>query len=587
MSARPSDPPAEDLRRELDEVRRGHARSEASIDALRFLARASALLGSTLDQREVLGHLGALLLPTLADACIVLLREDERLVAVRIDDVEPDRARAWRTCLTGLEDPPLGLGATLESRTPTCLEVTEETLAAWARSDEEREVLRRIAPRALLGVPLVVHDRVLGVLALVQNTRGTFTHDELEMACELGRRLAVAVDHARLYALAHEERTRVEQANRAKDDFLAMVSHELRTPLNAIIGWVRLLQVGRLSEERRSQALDTIARNARVQTQLIEDLLDVTRIVSRTLRLTVRSVAILAVVEDAVLALRPSADARGIDLRATLDPDAGSVLGDADRLRQVVVNLLGNAVKFTSRGGHVEVSLDRREDHVEIVVRDDGRGIAAEFMPFVFDRFRQAESAISRGHGGLGLGLAISQHIVELHGGTISASSEGAGKGATFVARIPALDSSSHAEDSLPGTPVPAAELEGVRVLVVEDEPDTRALTTSVLSLCGAIVVTANDAAEALESLVAERFDLVVSDIGLPREDGLSFLRKLRALPAESGGNTPAVALTAYGSAEDRTRALVAGFNVHIAKPVDPGELVMVIANLLGRYTRT
>jgi signal transduction histidine kinase len=398
----------------------------------------------------------------------------------------------------------------------------------------------------------------------------------------------------RLLASATEARQQAEAANRIKDEFLATVSHELRTPLNAILGWVQLLQVSHYDEESTRRALATIERNARAQNQLIEDLLDVSRIISGKLRLDLRPVDLLVVVQAAIEVVRPTAENKGVRIQAILDPLPGPVSGDPGRLQQIVWNVLANAIKFTPKGGRVQVRLERVNSHVEIVVSDTGIGIKPEFKPYVFERFRQADASSSRSYGGLGLGLAIVRHLVDLHGGTVRAESAGEGQGATFVIGLPLtivhapLESAPRvhptASAGLSFTPSPV--LAGIRVLIVDDEPDARSLVAAILEQCNAAVTTASSAREALALLEQEAVDVVVSDIEMPGEDGYSFIRKMREREVEWQRWVPAVALTAYARAEDRHRAIVEGYQIHVPKPVEPAELVAVIANLAGRPGR-
>ncbi|MFZ6182772.1 ATP-binding protein [Nannocystis pusilla] len=401
-------------------------------------------------------------------------------------------------------------------------------------------------------------------------------------------------NRAELFALESAARREAEAATRLRDEFLATVSHELRTPLTSILGWAQMLQLDGLSAEQRRHAIDTIERNARAQAQLIEDLLDVSSILAGKLRLEVQAVNIREIVEAALETVRPAAEARGVRLQATLASGA-TVMGDPQRLQQVVWNLLSNAVKFTPRAGRVQVLVERRDSSVEIVVADTGKGIAPEFQPHVFERFRQADGATTRRHGGLGLGLSIVRQLVEMHGGTVSVFSEGEDRGASFTVRIP-LAVTLRREVETPETLRKEAakqdlhcppELAGLRVLVVDDERDTRDMLGTLLRRCGVEVTLAASAAEALRSIEAERPDVLVSDIGMPGEDGYSLLEKLRKLPREAGGTLPAVALTAYARSEDRTRALLAGFNNHVAKPVEPLELLAVIASLSWRTRKT
>jgi PAS domain S-box-containing protein len=391
-------------------------------------------------------------------------------------------------------------------------------------------------------------------------------------------------------------RAEAEQANRLKDEFLATVSHELRTPLTAILGWSHLLRGGGLEGDAASKAVETIERNARSQAQLIDDLLDVSRIVTGKLRLDIVPVRPDSFIDPAVEAVRPAAEAKGVRLQKLIDTGVETVMGDPARLQQVVWNLLTNAVKFTPRGGRVQVSLERVNSSVEIVVADRGAGIAPEFLPHVFERFRQADQQTTRQHGGLGLGLAIVRHLVELHGGSVRAESEGEGRGSTFTVMLPVAPIHRRAEagervhPSAPGTLVAhecPERLDGLRVLVVDDEADARELLAAGLGQCGAEVVTASSAHTALEALAGGKFDALISDIGMPGEDGYELIRKVRALPADGGGKTPAVAVTAYARTEDRLRALRAGFEMHVSKPVELTELIVVVANIARRGSRS
>ncbi len=396
---------------------------------------------------------------------------------------------------------------------------------------------------------------------------------------------------ARTHALASEKaaRAEAEQANHLKDEFLATVSHELRTPLTAILGWSNMLLAGKLEGEARDRALEIIHRNAQSQNQLISDLLDVSRIISGKLRLDLRTVDLPRVIEAAVEATRPAAEGKGICLSTSLDPHAGPVNGDADRLQQVVWNLLTNSIKFTPEDGQILVESKLAGTRVEITVRDTGMGISPEFLPHIFDRFRQANPGTNRIHGGMGLGLSIVRQLVELHGGTIRAESEGDGKGATFIVSLPFVERDEGArlaERRAAGSRLeldcPPA-LQGLRVLVVDDEADTRDMLRAVLEHCGAEVITAGSAAEALEAIAHLRPDVLISDLGMPEDDGFSLIEKVRELPAESGGRIAAAALTAYVRAEDRVKVLRSGFQLHIPKPVEPAELVTVVAHLAGR----
>ena len=398
---------------------------------------------------------------------------------------------------------------------------------------------------------------------------------------------------------ADTERNRLleeaREANRMKDEFLAMLSHELRTPLSAIVGWAHMLRTGGLDEPTVARAIETIDRNAKVQNQLIEDILDVSRIVAGKFHLDMRSVDLVRIVESAIDTVSPLAASKGVELRQDLAAEIRPccpAIGDPDRLQQVVWNLLTNAIKFTPRGGVVTVEVRRQDDpaEFEIVVRDTGQGISADFLPHIFERFRQAGTGARR-HGGLGLGLSIVRHIVEMHGGTVMATSAGEGQGSVFTLRLPVVEvgedgqrmpALSREEGGLEEAP----RLDGVRVLVVEDEADARHLLAAVLQKRGARVFMAASGAEALEMLERDRPDVLLSDIALQDQDGYDLIRKVRSLSAERGGRIPAAALTGYGRLEDRMRALSAGFQLHAAKPVEPAELIAVVASLAGKSAR-
>jgi PAS domain S-box-containing protein len=390
-----------------------------------------------------------------------------------------------------------------------------------------------------------------------------------------------------------EARLEAEAANRVKDEFLSTLSHELRTPLTAIVGWSDLLLHDEVAAHKQREAIATIARNANSQGQLINDLLEVSRIITGKLRLEFAACELESIIQAAVEAVRPTAEAKGVRLQILLEPDTGPVFGDRERLQQIIWNLLSNGVKFTRHNGLVQIKLQRVESQVEVVVTDTGVGISSEFLPYVFERFRQADGSTTRNYGGLGLGLAIVRHLVELHGGTVSAESAGADKGAAFTVRFPAMLESigQHLElTEFVTSPIATAEsrdrqqsLSGLRVLVVDDEFDARALVTTMLEGSGAQVLALSSAAEALDSMESWKPDVLVADIGMPVEDGYGLIRKVRALPHEHGGQTPAVALTAYARSDDRKRALAEGYQVHLAKPVDRVELAAVVGSLCRR----
>ncbi len=404
----------------------------------------------------------------------------------------------------------------------------------------------------------------------------------------------VAEQNERSLAAAAEElryaRDRAEEASRLKDDFLATVSHELRTPLTAILGWSRMLTSGSLTPEKSARALDIISKNATAQSQIIEDLLDVSRIITGQLRLDTDVVDISRVVSAAIEVVRPAADAKGVSLTWLPPFDIASLSGDASRLQQVLWNLFANAVKFTARGGRVDITAEREGESLQIVVADTGQGIAPAFLPRIFERFTQEDGGLTRRAGGLGLGLAIVKHLIELHGGTVEAQSEGEGKGSRFVVRLPVPQPPAKLSSPPPSSaPASAAfsissQLAGLHVLVVDDEEDVRELVRAVLEGAGARVTSAVSAQDALAAVRDERPDLLLSDIGMPGEDGHALIRSLRKLPREMGGRIPAIALTAYARLEDRREALVAGFQNHVTKPIEPEDLVLILANAAGRF---
>ncbi|HKE56221.1 MAG TPA: ATP-binding protein [Pyrinomonadaceae bacterium] len=456
-------------------------------------------------------------------------------------------------------------------------------------------VLSERGMRALSGVPLIVETRLLGVLYIGMTESGSISDDDLRFLNLAGDRVALAIDRARLYEGEREARAQAEQANQLKDQFLATVSHELRTPLNAILGWARMLTTRKIDAETAKHAIEVIERNARSQAQLIDDLLDVSRIISGKIRLSFSPVELVPVIEAALDAVRPAAEAKGIKLETRLDSHIGPIPGDADRIQQVVWNLLSNAIKFTGNEGFVSIEVNRLLPNIEIKIIDTGQGISKEFLPFVFDRFRQADATVTRTHSGLGLGLAIVRHLVELHGGTVKAESPGEGRGATFTVRLPMMRviGSLQEVDEVPRKQIvnevvfrQSAPLNKLRLLIVDDEPDSLDLLSTVLRDCGAEVFTAASAAEGLKALTANLPDVLISDIEMPVEDGYTFIRKVRELSSPAASETPAIALTAHANAEDRMRALSAGFNIHVPKPVEPVELILAIGSLAPRGIR-
>jgi signal transduction histidine kinase/CheY-like chemotaxis protein len=486
-------------------------------------------------------------------------------------------------------DLPAGLPNVLRTGKPELYpQIPDEMLIASCVDAEHLRLARELQLRSAMIVPLLAGRRVLGAITFVYaESARTYEEEDLVFAEELARRCATAIDNAQLYASEQEARRGADVANRAKDEFLAIVSHELRTPLNAIMGWSKMLTGHELDERRRRSGLETIERNAVAMAQLIEDLLDMSRVISGKMRLEVQQVDLGGAIASAIDSIRPAAAAKGVELRQVLETTP-PIVGDPTRLQQVVWNLLSNAVKFTSRGGHVEIVMRRDGSSVQICVADTGKGIPSEFLPHVFEAFRQEDASPSRARGGLGLGLAITRQLVELHGGRITATSKGEGQGATFVVSLP-ISAVVEAEKARPANArqirADAAfdrpsHLRGLRVLTVDDDDDSRRIVAEILEDCGCIVTTAATAAEALERLLDEQPDVLLSDIGMPEEDGYDLIRKVRALPRDRGGDIPAAALTAYARAEDRRQMLNAGFSIHLPKPIEPAELVAVVSTL-------
>ena len=386
-------------------------------------------------------------------------------------------------------------------------------------------------------------------------------------------------------------RVEAERIGRMKDEFFANLSHEIRTPLNAILGWSQLLKPATMTEAELTEGLEVIERNARAQAQLIDDLLDMSRIISGKLRLDAQRVEMPSVIQAAVEAVRLAADAKGVRLEVVIDPIAGPVTGDPNRVQQIVWNLISNAIKFTPRGGKVQVTLERVNSHVELSVSDSGQGIDPEFLPHVFERFSQADLSATKSHTGLGLGLAIVKNLTELHGGSVRAKSAGLGMGSTFIIALPISvvrslnggEQRQHPATAIETAFVSSPDLGGIKVMVVDDDLDALELVRRVLEGCKARVTSCSSAAQCLEAVSDCRPDVLITDIGMPHADGYSLVRALRALPREKGGETPAVALTAFARSEDRRRAMLSGFDMHVSKPVEPGELVAVVARMARR----
>jgi signal transduction histidine kinase/ActR/RegA family two-component response regulator len=468
-------------------------------------------------------------------------------------------------------------------------------------AETEHPALRALQGQLVSGVQMALHVPGREPMHVLCNAAPLLSEREvlgcvMSMTDITAQKLAEA-ERAQLLAAERAARAAAERArhdaevsNRSKDEFLATVSHELRTPLNSIVGWSRLLSNGSLPEARRQHAVEVIRRNADAQARLVEDLLDVSRIISGQLQLDVKTVPLSRVIANVIDSVRPALDAKELRIHAELASDDVVVSGDETRIQQVVWNLVSNATKFTPAKGSIRITLSRSDAGIELVVSDDGEGIRPEFLPYVFDRFRQADAGIDRMRGGLGLGLAISRHLVELHGGTIGVDSAGPGKGSTFTVRLPQNQRNTPAPAETPrqlresDAGVVAGELQDLsqlHVLLVEDDDDSRDLFTAILMKCGARVTSTDSGERALKALETERPDVLVSDIGMPQMDGYSLIRRVRSLPVEGAKLVPALALTAYARSEDERHALEAGFQMHLAKPVDPIALAAAIGKLV------
>jgi len=547
--------------------------------SLRFLSEASSVLARSLDYDATLSTVARLAVPWMADwASIDMLRPDGTFRRVAVAHVDPEKVElGWELSRRQPPTPRDLTGPTSVVRTGNSEVFEDISDALLAQAITDAEVLRIIRSLGLVSsicVPLHVGGRPAGAITLVAaESRRHFGASDVALAEELARRASMAIDNARAYREAQD-------ANRLKDDFLATMSHELRTPLNAILGWSTMLRTRPGVDQKK--AIETIERNAKAQVRLIDEVLEISRIMTGKLRLDLKSIDLAAVFRASVDVVAPSAVAKGITLD-TRAVDPCRFYGDAGRLQQVFWNLLSNAIKFTPKGGHVAAHLERSGSHVELTITDNGRGIRSDFLPVMFQRFRQADSSTTRTEGGLGIGLAIVGHLVELHGGTVRAHSAGEGHGATFSVVLP-VRAISIEEPRPASAEAPVGKpLAGLRILVCEDDADSRDLLHELLSGEGAVVRVAAAAPEAIDHLREFRPDVFVSDIGLPVVDGYTLIRQIRQLSGEQGGWTPAIALTAYAGAEDARRAFEAGFQLHMTKPVDPSELAACVANLARR----
>jgi PAS domain S-box-containing protein len=563
---------------------------------LRFLARANELFASSLDYESTLRNLTQAAVPALADWCAVDMAVKsadgayERLAVAHVDPEKTDLAwDIYRTYKPDLTTDPIAQSIR-SGKSQLVREISDELLRSATSSDEHYAITKRLGLISFMIVPLLGRRGALGAITFVSSdSMRLFTELDLSHAEEFARQAAVAIENAMLYRDAQD-------ANRAKDDFLATLSHELRTPMTSILGWSRMLEEGGLDDETFGTAIESIVRSAHAQALLIDDVLDMSRIIAGKMQMDPRPVDLADAVQAAMRTVQPAADAKGVILEMQRRPGTSLVTGDPNRLQQIVWNLLSNAIKFTPRGGEVITRIEQSGSFVRLTVRDTGKGIAPDFLPHVFEPFRQAENVTTRVHGGLGLGLAIARQLVELHGGNISAKSEGEGKGATFVIELPiralatrdrahpaSLERSPMRHSNAP-TDAAYPSLEGVRVLVVDDQPDARALVRTVLVRCGAHVTTAASVHDALERLDDDVPDIIVSDIAMPDADGYELIRHIRhtrKLPI------PVIAMTAFGHPADQEKIMAAGFTGYLKKPVEPIDLARVLYAVLQRSRGT
>jgi signal transduction histidine kinase/CheY-like chemotaxis protein len=559
----------------------------------RFLAEAAHILGGSLDFETTLRRVAELAVPAIADWCAIdRFVEPDTVATVAAAHVIPERAALIEAVRRerGGQRPFFSPRHVIRTGAPILIaRVTEDVVADAVHNDPEWiRLIGSLGLVSYLSVPLALHGRPIGALTLATTSLARqFDHEDLRLAESLAGRASLALDSATAYE-------QLETANRLKDEFLATLSHELRTPLNAIVGYSRLLRAGTLAADRLPQMIEVIDRNATSLMHMVEDVLDVSRIMAGKTRMSVQPLDVRQVLADAVGTIMPAAEAKGVRVQTVFEDEA-AVSGDPDRLQQAFWNLLSNAVRFTPRGGRVQVRLQRVNSHVEVVVTDTGIGIPSWFLPHVFDRFRQAETGTSRQHGGLGLGLAITRHIVEMHGGTIHAASEGSGTGATFRIHLPLMivhaepyleKERVHPRVSAAPPVIPASDLTGTHVLAVDDEEDAVALFATVLQQAGARVTTAYSAEQGLQILASEQPDVLIADLGMPVMNGFDFIQRVRQSADPAVRRIPAAALTAYARSEDRARVLRSGFEMHLSKPINPSELVAAVAALARRSPR-
>lgn len=575
-----------DNSRLYQEAQQAQRAAEKAADRTRRLQAVTAALSELLAPSKVAEAIVDQSLAALeaSSGMMVLVTEDgTELEIVRAVGYDSQLVEPWRRFSINA---PFPLAEAVRTGQP----VWAEPLATRiARYPHLAELYAKYECEAWISLPLVVEGRSVGGLSLSFKQFQEIEQDDRDFLLALTRQCAQAIARAQLYESERQARTEAENANRVKDEFLAVLSHELRSPLNPILGWVRLLRQHQFDPQTTDKALETIERNAKLQAQLIEDLLDVSCILRGKIALNPSPLDLANTLDAALETVRLSAEAKSIAIHTFLEPNVGKILGDSNRLQQVVWNLVSNAIKFTPSGGRVEVRVERVDSYAQIQVKDTGIGINAEFLPFVFEYFRQQNSTTTRKFGGLGLGLAIVHYLVELHGGTVKAESPGEGLGSTFTVRLPLWNYegagvSFDSENSDGNSTLKEQNfLDKVRILIVDDEPDIRELVGFVLEQTGAFVTIASSAAEVMAALNQSLPDLFLCDIGMPDIDGYTLIRQIRALPPERGGKIPAIALTAYAGEHNKQQALAAGFHQHVSKPVEPDELVKVILELIGR----
>ena len=573
------------------------AARQAAIYAQRqaaFLAEAGAVLSSSLDYQSTLRSVARLAVPTIADWCAVDMVGTGGVERLAVAHVDPAKVASAIELQKRYPADPNALGGVHDvirtGKPARVARIPQAALEGAARDAEHLRIIRRLAITSYMCVPLFDRGRPVGAITFVSAESGReYSDDDLRFARELAARASLAIENARTYAEAAD-------ANRLKDEFLATLSHELRTPLNAILGYARMLRSGIVAAEKTPAALEIVERNAASLNRLIEDVLDVSRIISGRIRLAIEPVDLPAVVRAAIATVQPAADAKGVAVETAVDAALPPVAADQGRLQQLIWNLLANAIKFTPSGGRVRVHVGAADGHIEIAVSDTGIGISSEFLPYVFDRFRQGDASFAREHGGLGLGLAIARHVAELHGGTIRAESAGAGHGSTFTVSMPMragqrMPAVRPANSDVPAIDRPAdrstrrARLDGIHVLAVDDEPEALELVRTVLEAAGARVTAVDSADAALDQLDCGGVDVLIADVGMPQVDGLQLIRRVRQLPG-AARSTPAAAVTAYARSDDRILTIASGFQMHLAKPIDPHDLVAAVAALHAERTR-